>query len=461
MWSAIWVLGLPVLIQQTASACLGLVDTIYAGFLPADVTPALDAISIGSYIAWFVSIAMTGLGIGGQALIARAMGAGNRDESHRALGQAVLLSVIWGAGVGVVLWYAARPLGAVCGLTDTAADLLTVYVRILAYAMPPAGLMFVGAMCLYGAGDTTLPSVIAVSANILNVFVSWALSGIDITVGGWTLLNPFTFDLHLAGIAAGTSVSFCFGAVLTAWALRRGVKDLRLEWGDLGLERSMSWRIIRIGLPGFLDSMMMWTANLLVLLVIGMVAAAESVDGAPRAGLQGAHLIAIRWESFSFLPGFAIGTAAGALAGQYLGAGNPAMAQRSILACAGIGSLVMGVLGLVFIVAAEPLAMIISREPVHLEQAPPLLVICGVVQVFFAITMVLRQGLRGVGDTRWTFMITTFASFGLRLPAAWLLGVHFEMGLTGVWLGLCGEIVIRAALFAWRFLNGGWMRLTV
>jgi putative MATE family efflux protein len=462
MWSAIWILALPVLIQQTMAAFIGLVDTIYAGRLPQDiVVPALDAISIGSYVTWFMSIAMAGLGIGGQALIARAMGAGDHEQSHRALGHAVVLSVAWGAFVGLALWFGAWPLAVICRLTGDAASLLVAYVQIIAYAMPLAGLMLVGSMCLHGAGETTLPSLIAVGANIVNVFVSWALSGVDLSFGDWMFVNPFSFDLHLHGIAAGTSISYFFGAVMTVWVLRRGVKDLRLKTRDLALDRPMSKRIIRVGLPGFLDSVTMWSANLLVLLVIGMVAAAEAVDNVPKQGLQGAHLIAIRWEAFSFLPGFAIGTAAGALAGQYLGARNPRMAQRSILACIGLGSAIMGALGLVFIFGADLLTRIISAEPIHRAEAPDLLVICGTVQVFFAITMVLRQGLRGVGDTRWSFLITSGASYGIRLPAAWLLGVSLGLGLKGVWLALCGEIVLRAGLFSWRFFHGGWKRIRV
>ena len=97
----------------------------------------------------------------------------------------------------------------------------------------------------------------------------------------------------------------------------------------------------------------------------------------------------------------------------------------------------------------------------HRTEAPGLLVIGGSVQVFFAISMVIRQGLRGVGDTRWSFIITTGASFGIRLPAAWALGVWAGLGLKGVWLGLCGEIVLRAVFFAWRFLHGGWQRVRV
>src|SRR5688572_21722719 len=47
MWSAIWILALPVLIQQLMAACVGLVDKILAGNLPEQiVVPALDAISI-------------------------------------------------------------------------------------------------------------------------------------------------------------------------------------------------------------------------------------------------------------------------------------------------------------------------------------------------------------------------------------------------------------------------------
>ena len=462
MRSAIWVVALPVLVQQTMAALIGLVDTILAGRLPGQIiVGALDAISIGSYVTWFVLIAMTGLGLGGRAVIARAMGAGERAESHGALGQAVLLSLVWGGFVGVVLWLGCYPLAAMCRLTPAASELLVDYVQIISYAMPLAGLMVVGSMCLYGAGETTLPSLIAVSVNIINVFVSWALSGVDIAFGTWTLVNPFPFDLELVGIAMGTATSYLFGGAMIFWVLVRGVRDLRLEAREVSLDRAMSWRIVRVGLPGFMDSIMMWTANLLVLVVIGMVAVMEAVDGAPKEGLQGAHLIAIRWESFSFLPGFAMGTAAGALAGQYLGAQNPRMAERAILACTGIGVVIMGGLGVVFMVGGDLLTQVISHEPIHRAETPPLLFICGTVQIFFAITMVLRQGLRGVGDTTWSFLITTLASFGLRLPAAWLLGVYMGLGLKGVWLGLSGEIVIRAVLFSARLYHGGWKRIRV
>ena len=175
-------------------------------------------------------------------------------------------------------------------------------------------------------------------------------------------------------------------------------------------------------------------------------------------GLQGAHIIAVQWEAFSFLPGFAIGIAAGALAGQYLGAGNAAMARKAVWVCVGLGTVLMGLIGIVFIIWGRELTSLISQQDVHLDVVPKLLVICGATQVFFAVSMVVRQALRGTGDTTWVFIITVVSSYGIRLPAAWFLGVYLDWGLPGIWIGLCGELGIRAMFFLARFVNGGWAR---
>jgi len=233
--------------------------------------------------------------------------------------------------------------------------------------------------------------------------------------------------------------------------------------------RTMNGRVVRIGVPNFLEGVSMWSANLGVLTIIGLIAGREAQAAVTAAtgtgslaeptageGLAGAHIIAIQWESFSFLPGFAIGTAAAALAGQYLGAGNLRMARKAVFACTGLAIALMGSLGVLFMLFGTPLTELISSQHRHLSLVPQLLFICGTTQVFFAISMVVRQALRGAGDTVWTFTITTVSCYGVRLPAAWFFGIVLDYGLAGVWIGLCGEIAVRAGLFLARFLHGGW-----
>jgi Na+-driven multidrug efflux pump len=75
--------------------------------------------------------------------------------------------------------------------------------------------------------------------------------------------------------------------------------------------------------------------------------------------------------------------------------------------------------------------------------------------------MVVRNGLRGVGDTTWILWITVVSCYGLRLPLAWYLGVHLGYGLVGIWWALSAELVVRGLLFLLRFLFGRWDRITV
>jgi putative MATE family efflux protein len=459
MWAAIWTLALPVLLQQFLQACVGLVDKMLAGHLPEGIVrPAMDAIGIGSYVGWLIGVAMVGVGIGGQAMIARSMGSGDTIRAGRALGQAITLSIWWGAAVGAVMWFGAGPLATMSKLSPEARTYCMQYVRVLALVMPCAGVMMVGGMCLHGAGETTRPSLIAFGVNIVNIFAAYVLSGVDLTIGGYTVHNPFPFHMNVMGIALGAGLSSAFGAVAILWVLRRGVKDLRLEWRRMGFDREITAPIVRVGIPNFFEGLAMWGVNLFVLIFIGEIAR-RGIEHGGGEGLQGAHIIAIQWEAISFLPGFAMGTAAGALAGQFLGARNPRMAQKSVVACAGVAATIMGLMGVLFMTSGRLLTSVISSEDVFLRHTPNLLFTCGTIEALFALALVFRQALRGVGDAMGPFIITTISSYLVRLPLAWYFGVHLKWGIEGIWIGLCTEVVVRAILFSARFFHGGWKRI--
>ena len=232
MWSGIWILALPVLLQQMLVASVGLVDKMLGGSLPESIViPAMDGLSIGSYIGWFISIAMTGLGIGGQALIARAMGANDPSTSHQALGTAIVLAFVWGICVAAGLWFIIEPLCHLVKLDPEAIRFAVEYVHAMAWSMPFCSVMMVGSMCLYGAGETTLPSIIAAGSNIINVAASWLLSGVEIRFGESRIANPSPLDPAIwgvKGIAMGTAIAWVFGSAVVLLVLFRGVKDLSL-----------------------------------------------------------------------------------------------------------------------------------------------------------------------------------------------------------------------------------------
>jgi putative MATE family efflux protein len=480
MRRAIWVLSWPIFAQAFLQSMVGLVDTVLAA---AVSEAAADAIGGAAYIMWFIGVVVMAIGVGATALISRAVGSRRLAVANAALGQTVLLAVAAGAAVGVVVAGIAGPAASLMGLAGEAREGFRIYLLINAASAPLIALLSAGIEGARAAGDSLRPLRSMVVVNLVNIAASWVLAGVDLTatriVDGQALTrvvlhNPFPFHLGVTGIALGTLLAHAVGAVIILRLLARGTSGLRLRRRRLRPHWHTMRRLLRIGLPNFLETLGMWLGNLPIVLMVAWLGRQSPQGG----GLLGAHVIAIRVEAFSFLPGLAMAAAAATLAGQYLGAGSPAHARRAIAWCTVIASAFMGAMGVLFVLAPRSIVGLMTSQPAHLDAAPALLLITGTVQVPFAISIVLRGAMRGAGDVRAVMIITWVTTYAIRLPLAYALSgadiplppslnagqpggvIHNPFwrdgGLAGLWIGLCIEVVIRAALFTWRFLRGGW-----
>lgn len=495
MWQAVWVLAWPVTLESFLNSLVGLTDTKLAAGLGVAET---DAIGGASYIMWFIGLIMMSLGIGATALIARSVGRGRVGVANAVLGQAATLAWISGIFVGILIMFLAAPVAWLLNMSEDATAAFSRYLLVLGLGVPAASTLFVLTACARGAGDAKRPLIAMTVRNIVNIIVSYALSGAQ--VGHWG--NPFSFDLGVTGIALGTLAGDVTAAGIVLWMAIGGAWGIRLKSRWLRPHWHTIRRLVKLGLPNFLESFGMWIGNFLVMIMVGWLGA-EALLRTGTGGTLGVHIIAVRIEAFSFLPGFAMGTAAATLAGQFLGAGSAQLARRAVWRCVMLAAVVMGSLGVAFVLIPEQIVALLSSQPEHLRMTPSLLVVCGAIQVPFALTIVVRSALRGAGDVTVVMWLTWISTYAIRLPAAYLLsGVRIPIpnplmriesiasmapafttlypesaallgpllapnpspvawGLTGLWVALCGEVVLRSLFFTARFLQGGWARVKV
>jgi putative MATE family efflux protein len=430
------------------NSLVGLVDTGLAGRLSADIRdPALDAIGLSAFIQWLLGLLAMSIGTGAGALIARAVGARRLAVANAGLGQALLLAVVWGFVAGGAIYGLAWPIVDLFRLPEPSQVLAVEYLRVVSLAAPLSSILFVGNGCLRAAGDTRTPFIAMVVVNIVNIAASVLL-----------VFGPAPLGGHdVQGIAAGTAIGWTVGAVIVLGVLVSGAMPIRLRLRRLRPHGHTIRRIVRIALPSLIEAGGMWAGNVVVARFVGEIA-----DRTDTVGVMGAHIIAVRIESLSFMPGVAIGMAAATLTGQYLGAGDPKRAKQAGRLCWVLGAGIMGLFGVAFVVIPGPLVWILAPEAETVANlAIPALMICGPVQVFFGTYMVLSKALRGAGDTFGPMVLTYLTTFGVRLPLAWVLGIGLGLGLTGIWLGLCAELVVRGIVYAWRYERDRWMTLRV
>lgn len=447
-------LAWPVLGEQALAMAVGFSDTILTGHFLGE--SHLAAVNLMAYMLWLLYGLFSVVAIGTSALVARYVGARRFTMAERFLHQSLVIGLLISVPGAVAALALGPEIVALLKLRGESAAAAVRYWNIIAPTTPCIMVSAIGIASLRGAGAMIYGLCIMTVVNIVNIIVSWACCL------GWGPFPRWGWD----GIAFGTACGYFVGAVATLAILGSGMIGLHLHWRMLRPSGHLIYRLLRVGIPGGLDSFA------LILCQLWFVSVVNTLGDRAAA----AHGVALRIESLAFLPGTAFQVAAATMAGQYLGAKQPAKATRSVLVACLLGGLVMGSGGVVFFVGAFPLASLIlgahQRDIAYL--AAPLLRTIAMGIPPLALVMILTGALRGAGDTRWPLVFTLIGFLGVRIPAAhWLalssvpipwLGEALPglgLGVIGAWYAMVTDLYVRAVLTTWRFWHGGWKDVRV
>ncbi|MBX2852058.1 MAG: MATE family efflux transporter [Phycisphaeraceae bacterium] len=446
----VFVLALWPLLEQVLNFLVGTVDFAIAGRLPGDNTAvdAIDAIAVASYFVWLMTILQAAAGVGAAAIVSRAIGASHRRLANAGTGQAVLLGIGSGLFAGTAIFIAAPWIAAGFGLEGSAQQMASDYIRITAVGIPMCGVLFTGGAVLRAAGDTRSPFLAMLLVNVINIALSVGLGGLRYGDG-----QTLGLGLGVTGIAWGTAIAWTVGGLAVLIILLSGRSELRLRPHRLKPHRHTMRRIINVALPNLYYQLAFWVINFVLLLYISRL----MIEGA-----YGAHSIAMRIHSISFLPGYAISIAASTLTGQYLGLGDPSRAKRATyLALGGTLCLMVVCSALFFFFPSNLVALLSPDTAVHLELAPPLLQLSAFVTPLLAMNLILNGAMQGAGDTRNTAIINLTGLTIFRLGGAYVYAFPLGMGLWGIWLGIMTDIGIRGIVFWFYYHTNRWAKTTV
>jgi putative MATE family efflux protein len=430
------------LLEQVLAFFVGLTDLLISGRMAegAERVAILDAMGLGGYVAWFFNILQGAVATGVMALVSRATGGRDPALANRALGQGLWLGMAAGFCSLVILLAGIPLLIRWIGLSPAAAVQAEAFLRVLAISGPFSGALFAVNSALRGSGDTRTPFLSMIVVNVVNMVLSWALVFAPEPIGGH----------GIAGIATGTVCGWIAGLLTAVLLLGRGKKD-GLHWtrANLRPQWETMMRIARVGAPQAMEIAFMWMIHAYGIRVIA---------GLKNEGALGAHILAIRVESMSFLPGFAIATASAALAGQYLGAGSQEMAVKAVRLCWKTAVALMTAMGVFFVLERDLLiGWMAPGSELHAKLAAPLLIVCAMAQPFFATCIVLKTSMRGAGAThivmRWSFG----SMFFYRVFVLWIMPRFMEVSLTAVWIVLSLDLMTQALIFSRLHFRGKWL----
>jgi putative MATE family efflux protein len=458
--SLVLTLAVPALLQQMLVLIVSLSDRWLAGHAHApdpDEQIALQAAqTTANYLAWFISSYTVLISVGSTALVAHAIGAGDRRSAIHATNQSYLLAIVLGLGGSLIALLGLPTLIELLQLHGATAGFAIAYLQPLFALLVFQVIEAAGIACLVGAGDTMTGLWVRAGVAVFNVPLAWGF------FHGFGPIPPMGF----VGIALGTAVSNVLGAGAVTAVLLRGRAGLHLEGRQLWPDLPMIRRLLRVSVPAGVDSLSVAVGQLWFLSII------NHLNDAAKA----AHGIALQWEALGYLSGGAFGTAAMTLVGQHLGAKNPRRAAQSGWMALAQGGALMTFMGAVFFVLAAPMFRFFcpdeGQQPI-IDEGVPVLRLIAFAMPGLASCIIFTNALRGAGDTRVPVLFTWFGFFLLRIPMAYLLtrpeidlgplGVYpgYNFGLLGAWLAMFTDLLVRGVFFFVRFAGGRWRNMRV
>ena len=251
--------------------------------------------------------------------------------------------------------------------------------------------------------------------------------------------------MGLAGAGLGSSLATLFDALFYL-----GISSLphyRKRYNyfkHFRFIKEIARSIIKISLPVSFQNVFILIGFLSFVAVTGIIGTLQ----------QAASQVVISSLMISLMPCFGFGIAVQTLVGNQLGSGKVQLAKYYGFETAKVATLYTLLVGIVFITAPRIILILITNDQQVIETATPVLRVAGFGQIFYAMAVVIANGLQAMGQTLFVMVAEVIANWVIFIPLSYLLGIVLEFGLLGAWAALPFYVIVYTTIVFIKFRYG-------
>ena len=430
---AILLLSIPAVLEMIMESIFVIVDIWVVSKLGSDAVATVGLTESLITIVYAISL---GLATATTSLVSRRIGEKNPEKASRTAFQAIITGIIVSLFIAIPGALFSGKLLDLMGASNEIVSRMSGYARIMLGGNVVIMLLFIINAIFRSAGDAAIAMRVLWVGNIINIILD------PLLIFG---IGPFP-EMGIEGAAVATTTGRGIAVLYQFWLLFFGKKRIRLSLQHFGIDFGIIAKLIRISL-GSIGQNLIGTSSWIALVRIISVFGSEIVAG---------YTIAIRIVSFTLLPSWGISNAASTLVGQNLGAKKPDRAQKSVMVTGWVNMILLGTVGLVYIIFPRPFINLFIEDPAVLKSGIECLRIVSVGFIAYGLGMVIANSFNGAGDTTTPLKINIFAYWLIEIPLAWILAIKWGMNENGVfWAIVIAESIMTITAYL-IFRRGKW-----
>jgi len=425
-------LAIPNLIMTVVQGSIGLIDIYFMAKLGTDAVAGVSLVFPGLMLMQMMAGGAMGGGV--SSAVARALGAGRREDADAILLHALVIGAIFAAFFSVAMLAGGPWLYALLGGRGAVLDTALTYSNIVFSGVILIWTYNVLANVIRGGGNTVVPAVVTVAGVALLIPLSPALifglgplPGLGVKGGAIALLTFYGVGvlIYAAYLLAGRSV------------IRPSGLRSRLRW-------ALFYEIFRVGLLSSVTSLM---TNATIALATGLVAAfgATAIAG---------YGIGTRLEYMLVPLSFGFGGALVAMVGTNIGGGKPERALRAAWIGGWVSFAITETIGVTAALFPAAWLSLFTSDAQVIEAGSVYLRMVGPFYGFFGLGMSLYFASQGAGALKWP-LLAGFLRMAVAAGGGWLV-LKWTGSLALVFLTLGLALALFSILIAVSVWRGAW-----
>lgn len=407
-------LALPAMGENLLQMLMGVVDSYLVAQLGLI---AVSGVSVANNIITLYQALFIALGAAISSLIAKSRGQRNEAQTLTYEADALSLTIIVSLLLGLISLFLGVPILEFLGADKVVSVVGGDYLAIVGGGILSLGLFTTLSAFIRALGKARLPLYISLLINICNAL----LSALAVFVLNWGIL----------GVAWATIFSRTLGVFLLASQLpiKTIVSRVRLK---------IDKNLIELALPSAAERLMMRAGDIVVVAIIVRFGT-EVVAG---------NAIGETLSQFNYMPGMGVATATVILVAHSLGEQNYQAIRELVKKSYLISAIFMLVISSSSYLFGPFLISLFTENAGAIQASLVVLLYSFLGSLATAGTLIYTATWQGFGNAELPFYATSFGMWFIRIAFGYLLGIVFNMGLTGVWLA-----TLMDNIFRWTYLH--------
>lgn len=432
IWKQLLIFFFPIVLGTFFQQLYNTVDAIIVGNFVGKEALASVGGTTGTLINLTVGF-FVGLSSGAGVVLSQYYGAQDRENVHRSVHTAIALAILGGAVLMIIGILGAET---AMRLMQTPEDIMAyslTYLRIYFIGVIPQMIYNMGSGLLRAVGDSKRPLYYLVVACGVNILLD--------------LLFVVVFKWEVMGVALATIISQLVSALLVLYTLIRSDTEYQLHPRAIHLTSSTLRKIIIIGLPAGLQSVMYALSNVII---------QSSINS------YGTNSIAA-WTAYGKIDGLfwmimgAFGVAITTFVGQNFGAHKMDRVHKSVKISIIMASLTAVFISVLFLTTGPYIYRLFTNDAEVIEIGMKILWILGPFFVSYVCIEILSGAMRGCGESLIPMIMTALGICGLRI--AWI-AYYMPQSVQLDKILQCYPLtwVVTSIFFILYYVQGGWLK---